>query len=311
MRATLVHNPSAGDRRHSPKRILRELAEAGYDARVAPREKGFRKAMEDPGDLVVVAGGDGSIKQVALALLGRSTPMAILPIGTANNIAKSLRIKGSVGELIAGWKQGQRLRLTVGTVSAPFGTMRFVESVGAGVFTELVVRGEEEVKHNTGGLTGHTLDRGLQLLHGIVLDRKPSPRALLVDGEDLSGDYLLVEVMNTSMVGPNVPLAPDANFQDDQLDVVTVTEKERGLLAEYLEARLAGGAQVPRLTVRRGQRVTMRASARELHVDDAPWHPDQSDDARTARAGRDEGDVNVTLGTGVEVLVGPPTPAKA
>jgi diacylglycerol kinase family enzyme len=311
MRATLVHNPSAGDRRHSPKRILRELAEAGYDARVAPREKGFRKAMEDPGDLVVVAGGDGSIKQVAVALVGRTTPIAILPIGTANNIAKSLRIKGSVSELIAGWKHGRRIRLTVGTVSAPFGTMRFVESVGAGVFTELVVRGKDEVEENTGALTGHTLDRAIQLLHRIVVDRRPSPRALVVDGKDLSGEYLLVEVMNTSMVGPNVPLAPDADFQDDQLDVVTVTEKERGLLAEYLDARLHGGAEPPRLTVRQGKRVTMRASARELHVDDAPWHPDQSDDARTARAGQDEGDVNVTLGTGVEVLVGPSTPAKA
>jgi diacylglycerol kinase (ATP) len=311
MRATLVHNPSAGDRRHSPKRILRELADAGYEAEVAPRDKkAFRNVMEDPGELVVVAGGDGSIKQVAVALLGRSTPMAILPIGTANNIAKSLRITGSVGELIAGWKHGRRIQLTVGTVSAPFGTMRFVESVGAGVFTELVVRGKE-VKQNPDALTGHTIDRAIQLLHRIVQDRDPSPRALVVDGQDLSGEYLLVEVMNTSMVGPNVPLAPDANFEDDQLDVVTVTEKERGLLAEYLEARLHGGAEPPRLTVRQGERVTMRASARELHVDDAPWDPDKADDARAARAGEDEGDVNVTLGTSVEVVIGPPTPPKA
>jgi diacylglycerol kinase (ATP) len=312
MRATLVHNPSAGDRRHSPKRILRELADAGYDARVAPGDKkAFRQALEDPGDLVVVAGGDGSIKQVAVALLGRRTPMAILPIGTANNIAKSLRIKGSVGELIAGWKHGRRIRLTVGTVSAPFGTTRFVESVGTGAFTELVVRGKEEVEENTGALTGHTLDRALQLLHRIVLERKPSTRRVMVDGEDLSGEYLLVEVMNTSMVGPNVPLAPDADFGDDQLDVVTVTEKERTRLAEYLEARLAGGAEPPRLTVRKGKRVTMHASARELHVDDAPWHSDQSVGARAGRAKLDEGEVNVTLGSGaVEVLVGPPTPPK-
>jgi hypothetical protein len=40
-------------------------------------------------------------------------------------------------------------------------------------------------------------------------------------------------------------------------------------------------------------------------VDDAPWHPDQSDDARAARAGQDEGEVTVTLGTGaVEILIG-------
>ncbi|MBA3895362.1 MAG: diacylglycerol kinase, partial [Gemmatimonadales bacterium] len=106
MRVTLVHNPGAGDERHSAKRIMRELEEAGYDARLESiKKQDLGEALEDPGDLVVVAGGDGSIKKVAIAMAGRGVPLAILPIGTANNIAKSLGALGSMGELIEGWRR--------------------------------------------------------------------------------------------------------------------------------------------------------------------------------------------------------------
>jgi diacylglycerol kinase (ATP) len=303
MRVTLVHNPDAGDQSHSAKRILKELSGAGYDAHLASSgKKGVGKALEDPGDLVVVAGGDGSIKKVAFALVGRGIPMAILPIGTANNIAKSLGIIGSVGELIAGWSYTKRQRLAIGTVSALYGTMQFVESVGVGAFTELIARGHEEIHENPSGLTGHSIDRALLLLRSIVQERGPSSRRLGIDGADLSGEYLLVEAMNTSLVGPNVPLAPDADFADDRLDVVTVTEAERAVLAEYLEARLAGGADPPRLTVQRGKRVTMGASPQELHVDDDLWEADLPAEAGGSQQGLEEAEVTIAVREAVDVL---------
>lgn len=306
MRVTLVHNPGAGDEQHSAKRILKELAKAGYDARLhSTRKEKVEKALEDPGDLVVVAGGDGSIKKVAVAIAGRGIPMAILPIGTANNIAKSLGALGSVPELIAGWSRAERRRLAVGTVATPWGSMRFVESVGVGVFTELVTRGDSEVNESTTGLTGHAIDRALLLLQRIVAERAPRFRRLELDGADLSGDYLLVEVMNMPLVGPNIPLAPGADFGDDQLEVVTVVEREREMLAEYVRARLSGGAAPPELTTRQGRRVAMRASSGELHVDDRAWRPEQPAGEAAPGSGPDEGEVTIALeAAGVEVLVG-------
>jgi diacylglycerol kinase family enzyme len=306
VRVTLVHNPAAGDERHSAKRILKELAEAGYDATLeSTKKKGVQKALEDPGELVIVAGGDGSIKRVALALAGTGIPMAILPIGTANNIAKSLGVLGSMRDLIAGWRRAERRRLTVGSVVSRWGTMRFVESVGVGVFTELVTRGDAEVDDNTGGLTGHEIDRALLLLQRVVAERKPRLRGLTLDDTDLTDEYLLVEVMNIPLVGPNVPLAPGADYGDDRLDVVTVTEREREVLAEYVRARLSGGAAPPALTVRQAVRVTMQASPNELHVDDTPWSPEQPAGKTTPRPSLDEGKVKVAMeDTSVEVLIG-------
>jgi diacylglycerol kinase family enzyme len=302
---TLIHNPAAGDERHSAKRLLQALADAGYEASLrSTRRDGVEHALEDPGALVVIAGGDGSIKRTAIALAGRGVPMAILPIGTANNIAKSLGVMGSVGELIAGWSRAERRRLTIGGVATRWGRMRFVESVGVGVFSELIARGDSEVDENSAGLTGHAIDRALLLLQRIVAERQPRRRRLELDGCDLSGEYLLVEVMNIPLVGPNVPLAPGADYGDDQLDLVTVTERERGLLAEYVRGRLAGGSAPPALTVRRGTRVVMEASANELHVDDERWGP-----AGPAAAGDTgllpEGEVTISLERiAVEVLVG-------
>jgi diacylglycerol kinase (ATP) len=307
VRITLIHNPGAGDEQHSAKRILKELAEAGHDVRLqSTRKQGVEKVLEDPGDLVVVAGGDGSIKKVAIAIAGRGIPMAILPIGTANNIAKSLGALGSVPELIAGWRRAERRRLAVGTVETRWGSMRFVESVGVGVFTELVTRGDREVNESTTGLTGHAIDRALLLLQRIVAERAPRFRRLELDGSDLSGDYLLVEVMNMPLVGPNIPLAPGADYGDGQLELVTVTEREREVLAEYIGKRLSGGAAPPQLTTRRGTRVTMRASPGELHVDDEAWRPEQPSGDGAPGPGLDEGEVTIALEeAGVEVLVGP------
>jgi diacylglycerol kinase (ATP) len=258
--------------------------------------------MKAPGDLVVVAGGDGSIHKVAIALAGRRIPMAILPIGTANNIAKSLGVTGSMQDLIARWHYDKRRKLTLGTASASFGSERFIESVGVGAFTELVARGHEEIGENAAGLTGHEIDRALLLLQRIVAEREPAPRRLEIDGTDASGEYLLVEAMNTRMLGPNVPLAPEADSSDDRLDVVTATNAERKVLAEYLESRLAGGAAPPPLTVRRGKQVKLFASPRELHVDDSEWEPDELEaDELWQRDQRAE--VRIAIGaTWVEVL---------
>jgi len=305
VRVTLVHNPEAGDEQHSAKRILKELAEAGYDAHLpSTRKKRIEKALADPGDLVVVAGGDGSIKKVALAIAGRGIPMAILPIGTANNIAKSLGALGSVSELIASWRRAERRRLAVGTVATRWGSMRFVESVGVGVFTELVTRGDSEVNGGTTGLTGHAIDRALLLLQRIVAERAPRFRRLELDGADLSGEYLLVEVMNMPLVGPNIPLAPRADYGDEQLEVVTVGEREREVLAEYVRARLRGGAAPPELTARRASRVAMLASPGELHVDDEVWHVEEPTGEGAPGPSLDEGEVTIALEDAwVEVLV--------
>lgn len=302
VRTTLIYNPTAGDEQHAGEHLVERLGEVGYEARLVKGRKKLDRRLEDPGELVVVAGGDGSVKAVALALAGRGVPMAILPMGTANNIAKSLGIMGSVSALIAGWRGAPRRALRVGQVKGRWGAMRFVESAGVGLFADLVNRGQEEVDENAAGLTGHAIDRALLLLRQITAEETPKVRQVKLDDRDLSGEYLAVEAMNIPLVGPNVPLARGADFSDELLDLVLVTERERGALEEYLQARIGGAAAPLELPVLRGRRVVLRAWPSEMHVDDDAWAPAPHSDGTTGDDS--EGDVSMELGAEVvEVLV--------
>jgi diacylglycerol kinase family enzyme len=307
VRITLVYNPAAGDEQHDGDDLLEELVSAGYDARLVAGkkklERKLEKVLEDPGELVVVAAGDGGVRRVALALAGRAIPMAILPTGTANNIAKSLGVSGAVSELVAGWPRANRRKLRIGIVSAAGGAMRFVESTGIGLFAELITRGREEAHENAAGLTGNPIDRALGLLQRIVSDRAPEFRRLVLDGTDLSAEYLMVEAMNLPLAGPNVQLAPGADLGDDLLDLVTVSVRERRVVEEYLRARLAGEAAPLELPIRRCRRIQLGAALDELHVDDGAWEAEE--DGATTRAGEaPTGAVTIALGArSVEVLV--------
>ena len=145
---------------------------------------------------MVVAGGDGSIKRVALAIAGRGIPMAILPIGTANNIAKSLGALGSVSRAHRGLAAGRAPAAAVGTVATRWGAMRFVESVGVGRVHRARhpgrLGGEREHRR-----TDRARDRPGPAAAPAHRGGAGSPLpAVELDGSDLSGEYLLVEAMN-------------------------------------------------------------------------------------------------------------------
>ena len=94
MRATLIHNPGAGDDRQPTGRQIEVLMkEAGYKVRYqSTKEKGWTKVLKKEADFVVVAGGDGTVSKVARRLIGTGVPIAVLPVGTANNISRTLGI---------------------------------------------------------------------------------------------------------------------------------------------------------------------------------------------------------------------------
>ena len=101
MQITLVHNPEAGDASHTRRQLTRLLEDQGYRvAYQSIKESDWERGLTEPGDFVVVAGGDGAVAQVARALVARAVPIAILPLGTANNVARTLGIDGSVERLI-------------------------------------------------------------------------------------------------------------------------------------------------------------------------------------------------------------------
>src|SRR5947209_3037973 len=109
MRITLIHNPSAGRGKHRKKRLMAALAEAGHDATYQSiKKRRYKSALKRPADLILVAGGDGTVTKIARRLVDTSVPLAVLPLGTANNLARTLGFIASPEKLIARLETGKR-----------------------------------------------------------------------------------------------------------------------------------------------------------------------------------------------------------
>jgi diacylglycerol kinase (ATP) len=102
MRITLIHNPKAGHGTHNKKELVDALAKSGYHAIYRSTEKAaYKKALEESTDFVVAAGGDGTIKKIASHLVDSGIRLTVLPLGTANNLARGLGFVAPAQEIIA------------------------------------------------------------------------------------------------------------------------------------------------------------------------------------------------------------------
>ena len=269
MRVTLFHNPTAGDAPVTADQLTSILSDAGYQVRYQSTKDDLSAALEDVGDLAVVAGGDGTVATVARALADTDIPLAVLPLGTANNIGKALGVFGDIRDIVAGWAEAPRTSIDVGVLSGPFGERRFLEAVGVGFVAELIRRGTDEVD-DTSAIVHRETDRALQLLSAILGDAPAGDVRVELDDHDLSGEYIGVEVMNVGFAGPNIPLATEADPADGKLDLVLLRDDDRERLRDYAVSRVeSASAVMPSLDVRRGQRVRLAPPAGwPIHVDD-------------------------------------------
>ena len=276
MRVTLMHNPTAGDEQFSGDELLEMLRDAGYKAVYqSTKDDDYASALEDPGDLVVAAGGDGTVRKIATRLIGREIPLAILPLGTANNISKSLGITGSPRQLIAGWARAPRKQFDVGVAGGPWGKKekRFIESAGCGLLTrvmsDLIAKEEEDPTYFE--RTPDPLSLARSVLRETLSDYRPHDLQVTLDGHDFSGQYLLLEAMNIRLIGPNLELAPAADSADGYLDVVFLTADKREEFAAYLSHLLEGTEETPYLPVRRARHLQIAWEGMEIHLDDEIW----------------------------------------
>ncbi len=285
MRVTLLHNPAA--RRgasHSGEALQATVRAAGHDVAYVPTDgERWRSALQDAGDLVVVAGGDGTVAPVFRELAGedpdagraRRVPVTILPVGTANNIARSLGLSGAPEALVARWPELRARPFDIGSAHGLDEHGCFVEAVGVGVLTEMIgaldgpAAGLNAAIGEREGLPGY-----VALLREMLARRRGVPLHVTVDGKEREGTFLMAEVMNVGCVGPNLLLAGAADPSDGRLDVLLAGEAERPALEEYLDAQRRGSPELPPLPTLRARRVQIRpAEGRSLLVrrDDQVW----------------------------------------
>ena len=263
MRICLYWNKTAGGG-ISLRELTNLISRAGHNvAREVEDASELPDHMDDV-DVVVAAGGDGTVARAARTLAGESVPLAILPLGTANNIANSLHIHGEVDELARRWRDAEVVTIDVGAVDQKGKPRLFVESVGCGLVTSCIEIGRETLEK---GDSDTHMSEARDLYLNTLRDLRPTRYDLRVDGEEISGEFLLVEALNTPSIGPQLRFTADVNAADGFLSVVVVPESERAMLNAYLSA-LQNGPNEPAGFKSWRARTVEIIGADRMHVDD-------------------------------------------
>src|SRR5947208_13536757 len=274
MRILLVHNPKAGSEEHEGEDFIKALKRAGHKATYqSSKKKGITKALKKKIDLVLVAGGDGTVSKVAHRLVATDSevPLAVLPLGTANNFARSLGFCLPEKELIEELKHGKCNTVDVGQARGPWGKHYFFEGAGAGLFADYMRAPKRDGKKDEPKSKAEAMRRHVKELRRRLQTYRARQWEIEVEGRDLSGRYLLWHAMNIRSVGPVLTLAADAKTNDGSFDFVGAREEDRALLLDYFDARSAGQRRKFPLQAKRFTRMRLRWKKWPLHFDDRLW----------------------------------------
>jgi diacylglycerol kinase family enzyme len=188
-------------------------------------------------------------------------------MGTANNIARSLSVHGTRDEVIDRWATASRRPFDLGRATGPWGERWFLEAVGGGLVAHSIRAFECQRRESNRPQHDELLDA--VRMHVEVLSRlEPCHWEMTLDGAPLSGEYLLVAVLNIPNIGPNLEFCPHTDPSDGWFSVVMVGEEHRPALERLLNSRAEAREAWVGLECRRATRVEMSRGDR-LHIDDA------------------------------------------
>lgn len=239
-------------------------ADAPTELRTTSDRQDLETALDDlAGRRLVVAGGDGSVHLVVNALLAReeaaSTPVGLVPLGTGNDLARSVGLPLDAA--------GAAARVVTGRVRA-LDVLRSDEGVAANAahagFGVSAARRAQRLKpalgvaaYRLGALWTGAAPGGVEAT--VAVDGR-----VICEGQPV----LLVAVMNGSSIGGDTPLCPPADPSDGLLDVLVVTDRSRMKRAAFALAlsrgrhlELPGVAHVP------GRQASVRVSEETWNID--------------------------------------------
>ena len=241
-RAILIYNPASG--RGRPKQrtlpdLLTRLQALGIEADPAPTREPkhatelARDALQRKVPLVIAWGGDGTVNEVARAMLGSETPLGILPGGTVNVFARETGIPFNLEKACRVLVEGEPRVIPVGMA----GGRPFLLMAGIGIDAEVVHRLDVNagLKKRLGTFAFWLL--GFRLLASYAF----APLKVLVDGKEVVGTGVVAG--NVRCYGSGYVITPEARLEEPMLDVVVFQGRSGFAYLRYLFG-VAGGFHV-------------------------------------------------------------------
>ena len=262
--ARLIFNPDSGDKNSDDSKRLMDIVTrlrnhgilAGIDFKTSSQvARDLAKAAVKNGDkLVIVAGGDGTIEEVASELVGSETTLGIIPTGTMNNLARCLGVPLDIELACALLGMGVTRRIDVGRVVSKDKTQSeyFLEAAGFGLSAIVVSAGQALEK-------GHWA----ALPHAVRKYFETQPELIRIELDDdklLNVHTQIVTVSNSPLLGDNILIAPDAKMDDGYFDIAIYDGMTKtDLLQHFIASTKGQHSDDSKVKFYRARRVHIRA----------------------------------------------------
>ena len=219
-RARIIYNPTAGRevfRKHLAE-VLERLEIAGYEtschATTAEGDatQAAKDAVERGFDLIITAGGDGTLNEVIAGIspFEHRPRIGLIPMGTTNDFARALRIPRDIDKALDIIIEGGTIPIDVGVMN----DRHFINIAGGGRITELTYDVPSRLKTVLGQLAYYL--KGIEMLPSI----KSSHVKIEYDGEVFDDEAMMFLVGLTNSVGGFEKLAPDSSVNDGKFTLL-------------------------------------------------------------------------------------------
>lgn len=208
-------------------------------------------------DIIVAVGGDGTINEIATKVMQQEKILGIIPFGSGNGLARSLKIPLNTARAIHVINALNVLKIDTGTFNDKF----FFNMAGMGFDAHI---SSVFVGNKKRGFSGY-LKLGLKEM----INYKPETYHIRIDGKEYSREAFVVSVANSSQYGNNAHISPHASVRDGLLDVCIIKP------FPLYKIPLLGYHMLNRSTDRSGMVEIIKG--KDIHIsrgEDAPIHID-------------------------------------
>ncbi|MDR3141694.1 MAG: diacylglycerol kinase family lipid kinase [Tannerellaceae bacterium] len=170
-----------------------------------------RQAVEEGADLIIAVGGDGTVNEIAQAMIHSEATLGIIPKGSGNGLARELHIPMDSKRALEVIVKGHAI--TIDCCKA--NDRVFFTTCGVGFDAVVSLKFSGEKKRGSLTYVKNTI--------GEYLSYKPEAYELLIDNRTIKEKAFLVACSNASQYGNNAYIAPHANIQDGKMDVTILS----------------------------------------------------------------------------------------
>lgn len=245
------------------QRLLARRPESEMVVTAAPRDatRIARDAAAADYERVVAVGGDGTLVEVADGLLhaGGRISLAFVPAGAACDFRRTAGIPADLDEAVTLALEGAASPADLGTVNG----QAFLNVAGVGFDAEVAAEDTRlRTKYNSTGTTPY-----LRAIFRMLWSYRPREMEIDLDGDHITGRFLLVAVGNAQYYGGGMRITPTARLDDGQLDVLLAGDVTVGQTLALLPRLYSGGhLGHPKVTLYRCRELRVRAAQGTLAV---------------------------------------------